>query len=215
MWRFERKITLFAERKEFTEDTMTIVLKDDSDGNTRQIWAQEQASSCAIASIWMARNQAKQQTINESEWHLAWTLYQRVVQGMVLVPEPPAGQTFNPGSYGNDQNSFGNMFANAGTYMRQVSQQLTNEGYHVTASNLRVIDPTILSETKPAIILLGWYWGGARHGGHFVVAVNKVSSGQIVYLDPWGGELYERGVGPDYRGTGRFESIIYLTAPDP
>jgi hypothetical protein len=44
---------------------MTVALSQDSAGNTYQIWAQEQPDSCAIASMWMARCQAKQQTFVE------------------------------------------------------------------------------------------------------------------------------------------------------
>jgi hypothetical protein len=191
---------------------LSIVLKDDSDGTTRQIWAQEQNATCAIASIWMARSQAKQMTFAESEWHLAWTLYERVVRGLPETPAPP-GVSFNPGSYGNDQNSFGDMFANFGTYMSQVQQQLINDGFTVTPGS-RTIDTTKLSETSPAIVLLGWYNNAnQRVGGHFIVAAGVLKSGKIIYLDPWGGQLNESGVGPNYQTTGRFEQIIYVTAP--
>jgi hypothetical protein len=46
---------------------MPIFMRVDSDGSMHQVWAQEQANSCAVASIWMARNQALQMTVNQDE----------------------------------------------------------------------------------------------------------------------------------------------------
>ncbi len=58
-----------------------------------------------------------------------------------------------------------------------------------------------LSDTTPAIVLLGWYDArNKRNGGHFIVASRVVSSGRVVFLDPWQGQLKELGVGPAYPG---------------
>ena len=46
---------------------MTIVSRTDSTGLEHQIRAQRKANSCAVAAIWMARNQARQMSIGESE----------------------------------------------------------------------------------------------------------------------------------------------------
>ncbi|MCW9013782.1 MAG: hypothetical protein OQL06_08370 [Gammaproteobacteria bacterium] len=201
---------------------MTIHFRNDSDGNVHQIWAQRQMSSCAIASIWMARNQARQMTVDESEWGLAWRIYHQVVQNIPLSPPPSAPMTFAPSSRpeDNNQTTMGNMFANAGTYMNQVAQALTNDGLRVTHNTGwsigRTVDPARLSDTTPAIILLGWYPTVVarpnRAGGHFIVASRQASSGNIVYLDPWGGVLSEINTGPVYQVTGRFEHIIYISA---
>src|SRR5437763_68049 len=107
---------------------MGIVLIPDSDQYMHQIWAQEQANSCAVASIWMARGQARQMSFAQEEWALAWQIYGQVVQGMQLVTTPPAPRSFNPAAYQANQNTFGNMFARFGTYMDQVAQAMTNEG---------------------------------------------------------------------------------------
>ena len=64
---------------------MTIVFRQDSKRNTYQIWAQEQPASCAVASIWMARSQARQMTFAEGEWDLAWRIYQHTVVGLPLA----------------------------------------------------------------------------------------------------------------------------------
>lgn len=193
---------------------MPVSLMNDSDGYIYQVWAQEQASSCAVASIWMARGQARQMTINQDEWHLAWAIYSRVVQHMLLVPEPPAGQTFDPASHPADQNTFGDMFASAGTYMDQVAQAMSNEGLTTSKTAFSpgiTVSPSKLADATPAIVLLGWYSGGNRNGGHFIVASRVNSSGQIVYLDPWQGRLRERGPGPAYVGTGIFEQVLYVS----
>jgi len=195
---------------------MTINYRNDSDGVTHQVWAQRQAASCAVASIWMARNQAKQMTFAEAEWALAWRLYHQVVQGALLVPEAPAPMSFAPGAHQNNQSTFGNMFSQHGTFMDQVAKALTNDGLTVTfktsfAPGTRVT-ASRLSDTTPAIVLLGWYSGSTRNGGHFIVASRAATDGKIVYLDPWGGVLRELGTGPQYQGTGRFEQVVYISA---
>lgn len=195
---------------------MSIIMRSDSDGYVHQVWAQEQANSCAVASIWMARNQARQMTINESEWQLAWRMYEQVVRGMVLVPAPPAPMSLNPAAFRPNQSTFQNMFASAGTYMDQVARALVNDGLRVTLKTPfragTVVDVRRLSETTPAILLLGWYTGNTRHGGHFIVASRVSRRGLVVYLDPWQGQLRELGPGPGYPGGGSFEQLVYLSA---
>ncbi len=195
---------------------MGIFLRTDSDNVTHQVWAQEQASSCAVASIWMARTIAKQMTFNESEWALAWRMYGQVVQGMFLVSEPPPPMSLHPGAHQNDQDTFGNMFSRQGTFMRQVAATLRTDGLTITQqtgfSPGTAVVPGWLSDTRPAIILLGWYDGDRRRGGHFIVAARVTLSGRVVYLDPARGQLREMGVGPQYQATGRFEQVIYISA---
>jgi len=195
---------------------MSIIYRDDSDGVTHQVWAQQQANSCAVASIWMARNQAFQMTFDEGEWALAWRVYGQVVQGGNFVPQAPAPMTLDPRAHASNQGTFQNMFASAGTFMGQVAQALRNDGVkikHLTGfSPGTAVDASKLSDTDPAIVLLGWYNGNTRNGGHFIVASRRAQSGQIVYLDPWQGQLRELGIGPQYQSTGRFEQILYLSA---
>lgn len=195
---------------------MTIHYRTDSDNVIHQVWAQRQASSCAIASIWMARNQAKQMTVNESEWALAWRMYHQVVRSMDFVPEAPAPMSFDQSAYQNNQNTFGNMFAQAGTFMGQVVEALKLDELKVTSQTTfspgTKVVASKLSDTTPAIVLLGWYNQGQRNGGHFIVASRKTRAGNIVYLDPWGGVLRELGAGPQYQATGRFEQVVYISA---
>ena len=202
---------------------MTVALSQDSAGNTYQIWAQEQPDSCAIASMWMARCQAKQQTFVEEEWELAWRMYQRVVQGVppgFLKPAPaPVCIDPNSPSLFNDQTTFYNMFGMAGTFAAQVVQALRNDGLkatHVVGSgNFQSLNLAKVSDSTPAVVLLGWYYmvNGAlqRNGGHFVVAVNVLGN-RIVYLDPWGGVLNEFGNNTRYDTNGYIEEIIYVSA---
>ncbi len=190
---------------------MAIVYKDDSDRFTHQIWAQEQAASCAVASIWMARNLARQMTFAEDEWSLAWNIYSQVVQQMPLMPAPGA-VCFDPRAYRNDQNSMGDMFSRFGTYMSQVAQKLNNDGLKTSVTSGPTVIKSRLADDKPAIVLLGWYNGTTRNGGHFIVASRVTRAGTIVYLDPWEGKLVEMGAGPNYQQTGRFEQICYISA---
>jgi len=195
---------------------MSINYRNDSDGVTHQVWAQQQANSCAVASIWMARNQAFQMTFAEDEWALAWRVYGQVVQGMDFVPQAPAPMSLDPRAHQGNQNTFQNMFARFGTFMGQVALAIKNDGLkvnHLTNfSPGRTVDASRLSDTNPAIVLLGWYNGSNRNGGHFIVASRRTRAGQIVYLDPWEGQLREMGAGPQYQSTGRFEQILYLSA---
>jgi hypothetical protein len=67
-----------------------------------------------------------------------------------------------------------------------------------------------LSDTTPAIVLLGWYGGTTtRSGGHFIVASRVTTGGKVVFLNPWQGQLHELGPVP---GGGLFEQIAYLSA---
>jgi len=187
----------------------------DSDGYAYQIWAQEQANSCAVASIWMARGQARQMSFAQEEWALAWQIYGRVVQGMQLVAAPPPPMSLNPRAFPSNQNTFGNMFASFGTYMDQVAQAMTNEGLTTSKTAFQPgtsVIPSKLADNKPAIVLLGWYNGTTRNGGHFIVASRCNSNGQVVYLDPWEGKLRELGAGPSYPGGGRCEQVLYVSA---
>lgn len=191
---------------------MTILLRTDGDNYAHQIWAQEQAASCAVASIWMARNQARQQSVNETEWDVAWSIYKEIVAPLSMASAPePAPRSFNPSSFQNNQITMGNMFSNFGTFMAQVAAKLRLDGLKVSVSASPTVDKTKLSDTTPAIVLLGWYNGGKRNGGHFIVASRVNRAGQVVYLDPWGGKLVEMGTGPGYQATGRFEQIAYVS----
>lgn len=199
---------------------MTIFFRNDSDNITHQVWAQEQPDSCAIASIWMARNQAKQMTFKESEWALAWRTYHTVIRNQNIYPAPPPPMSLDPIAFQHDgvsnQGSFGDTFARDGSYMPQVSQALRNDGLRIKHATKwspgATVSPAFLSNTSPAIVLLGWYRGKQRHGGHFIVASRKTRSGRIVYLDPWHGQLRELGVGPAYQQSGKFEQIIYISS---
>jgi hypothetical protein len=194
-----------------------IVLRNDSDQYAHQVWAQQQANSCAVASIWMARNQALQMTVNEGEWALAWRIYGQVVQGIpgALLPAPPPPMSLNPASHPSNQNTFQNMFASFGTFMDQVAAALTKDGLRVTHKTAfspgTAVDTRRLSDTTPAIVLLGWYNGTVRNGGHFIVASRVTRSRKVVYLDPWQGQLKELGSGPAYPGGGRFEQVVYIS----
>lgn len=197
---------------------MSVILRTDSDRYVHQLWPQQQAASCAVASMWMARNQAKRMTFLEDEWALAWRMFHQVVQGMTLFPTPPAPapQSLSPAAHQNNQRTFGNMFSIAGTFMDQLARAFVTDGLKVTHKTSfapgNVVTASWLSDSTPAVVLLGWYNGNRRNGGHFIVASRVTRSGKIVYLDPWGGQLTEMGPGPGYQASGRFEQIIYISA---
>lgn len=100
--------------------------------------------------------------------------------------------------------------------MGQVVQALQNDGLRVNHNTGfgpgKKVNPNWLGTASPAIILLGWYNGTTRAGGHFIVATRVASNGRIVYLDPWEGRLRERDAGPSYIGNGIFENIVYISS---
>jgi len=168
---------------------VSIVMCRDSAGHTYQVWAQEQNASCAIASLWMARSQAKQQSFAEEEWELAWRVYQRVVIGMprefAADSAPPPPVCINPAAVGNDQVTFYNMFGNFGTFAPQVVQALRSDGLKATQVT----------------------------GSGFPNTLNSdVIGNNIVYLDPWGGELRELANNGKYLSNGWIEVLIYVSA---
>jgi len=201
-------------------------MRQDSKKNTYQLWAQDQPASCAIASIWMARSQAKQQSFAETEWELAWRIYQHTIVGIPLAfssnnDTPPPPMSINPSGLASNQSTFKNMFGNFGTLAGQVVQALRTDGLKVAYTpNTGPVGITIktakLSQATPAIALLGWYspqpngqW--KRNGGHFIVAADVIAN-QIVFLDPWGGVLNEVANNGRYQATGWIEQTIYLSA---
>jgi hypothetical protein len=203
---------------------VTIVYQTDSKKNIYQVWAQEQANSCAVASIWMARCQARQMTFAEDEWELAWRLYQHAVVGlpwaMTSSASAPTGPvSIDPSAYTANQSSFYNMFGSFGTFAAQVAKVLRSNGLKVThvpsSGTAQSLNTAKLSQRSPAIVLLGWYQTqngqNVRTGGHFVVAADHIGN-RIVYLDPWGGQLYEFANNARYKANGLIEEVIYLTA---
>jgi hypothetical protein len=198
-------------------------MRQDSANHVYQVWGQEQPASCAIASIWMARSQAKQQSFAEEEWELAWRIYQRVINGIspLLVPDspPPPPVCINANAVGNDQSTFYNTFGNAGTFATQVVQALRSDGLKATHEPRSGFPHTVksvkLSQTTPAIVLLGWYSnsGGtwSRNGGHFIVAADVVGN-QIVFLDPWDAQLRELPNDGHYQASGWIEEVVYVSA---
>jgi hypothetical protein len=194
---------------------MTVSLADDSDGNTYQLWAQRQANSCGVASIWMARGIARQQSINEDEWELANRMYYAAIAGMMPEggpPPPGAPMTLNPAAYQSNQSTMENTFASFGVYGSQVASMLRQEGFSVRHMSARSVLGDWLTPTRPAIVLVGWYpqSRSQRQGGHFIVAVRQLRDGKIVYLDPWGGVLREVRNNGRYPQTGIVEEAIYF-----
>ena len=205
---------------------MTIVLRQDSKKNTYQLWAQDQPASCAIASIWMARSQVKQQTFAETEWELAWRVYQHTVVGIPLAlssssSTPPAPVSINPSAVSNNQSTFYNMFGSFGTFAPQVAKAVLSDGMKASfvpnpGNPGLTLNVAKLSQTTPAIVMLGWYSQQAngqwqRNGGHFIVAADVIAN-RIVFLDPWGGVLNEVANNGKYQATGWIEEAIYLSA---
>lgn len=195
-----------------------INLAQDSDGNTFEIWKQDQNASCGVASTWMARGLVRQSSFAEEEWSLALRMYRNAVSHSLapLGVATPGPMTFNPGSFTNDQRSLGSTLSNFGFFAGQLAEAIRAEGihcHHVAAMPgiTRSIETDRLGERKPAIALIQWVGGG----GHFVVAARQASTGDIVFLDPWSGDINEQPNDGTYFSTyssqGAFREVLYLS----
>lgn len=192
-----------------------IVYRDDSDGQTHQVWQQNQLNSCGVACVWMARGAARRMSFVEGEWGLAQRVYRSAV-GNALAPlgaNADGPMTFDPGQHTNDQNTMANAVARYGFFAAQLATALRGESLkarHVPLNgNRRSFETNLPGDGKPAIALV--YWNGG--GGHFICAVRRSTSGRIVVLDPWDGQLREIGntgfYNPGYN-SGQIGEIIYV-----
>ncbi len=203
---------------------MTVHLQTDSAGNTYGVWAQRQAMSCAIASMWMAMNQVRQSTSVEGEWDLAQRTFQHAVQGIAWAATDPgangAPRTINPGAAGQTGSTSDAMFGVQGTGPAVWRSALAANGISVVTTQANGNWPHRLNMTRlgartPALVGVGWWsqTGGTwqRNSGHVIVAAGTVG-GAIVYLDPAGGVLRELPNSGRYGTTGWVEVVLYLSA---
>jgi hypothetical protein len=197
-----------------------INIERDSHGRTYQIWKQDQASSCGVASIWMARGIARQTSFAEEEWDLAQRVYSgAVASALGAVQRPSSGpMTLNPAAFSPEnpnQSSMGHTFTNFGLFMGQVATALRNEGLRAESTSLRGNPPRIddhkISLTTPAIVLVSW----DGTGGHFV-AVGRCTRHQVSFLDPWDGRVNEQPNNGEYTARygdhGTIVAIVYVSA---
>lgn len=196
---------------------MTIHHRTDSDGVEHQIWAQQQANSCGIASLWMLRCLASGQTISDSEWSMARSMFENVLLGTNLAPIP-GPMTFTVTGDRSHQNiaTMANAFGEGGLMTKHVIRKLISLG-HTVISTARdtghlTVDATKLSPTTPALVRVGWYSAsGQRQGSHLIVAARKATNGTIVFLDPWEGRLRQKQNNGTYAGVGQIEEVIYIS----
>ena len=194
-----------------------IRLERDTHGRTYQIWQQQQANSCGVASVWMARGIARQASFAEEEWDLAIRMYQGAVASALgpISASRSGPVSFDPRAYPRNQDTMANTFASFGLYSRQVAAGLRQEGLRVELTALSGNPPRIsqdkIAYNKPAIVLVLWTGGG----GHFVV-VGRCTHTEVSFLDPWNGRVNQQRNDGNYRaqygGEGRIAEIIYISA---
>lgn len=190
-------------------------------GRVYQIWKQQQACSCGVASAWMARGIARQASFAEEEWDLAARMYTGAVNatlaGAASVPSAP--QSIDPRAFANVpqnqiQGTFSSNFSRGGLTGTQLVHALRSEGlqaelYSNNGAPCSVIHSKI-AYNKPAISFVSWQGGGA----HFIV-VGRCTSNHVTFLDPWTGHIREQPNDGRYRGgynTGTILLNIYVSA---
>lgn len=194
-----------------------ISLETDSHGRSYQIWKQNQANSCGVASTWMARGIAKQMSFREDEWDLAQRVYRNAVNSALapLGVSAAGPMSLNPAAFPQNQSSMASTLANFGFYGAQLAQAIRAEGLTVehvgwTGQPHRIVHSKI-AINKPAIALVAWNGGG----GHFVVA-GRCTAGAVSFLDPWDGRVNEEPNDGRYRARygsrGFIGEVLYISA---
>lgn len=195
-----------------------VTIERDSHGRTYQIWQQNQANSCGVACVWMARGIARKMSFAEDEWDLAQRMYRSAVNN-ALAPmgvSTAGPMTLNPASFPNSQQSMASTIANFGFFARQLATAIRAEGLRAEHVGLnatrtaRTIVANKIALNKPAIALVYWNNGG----GHFVV-VGRCTNSAVSYLDPWVGRVNEQRNDGEYLASynrGRVGEIIYISA---
>jgi hypothetical protein len=198
-----------------------INIERDSHGRTYQIWKQDQANSCGVASIWMARGIARQASFAEEEWALAQRVYSgAVATALAAVQRPgqnpsPAPMSLDPRAFARNQLTMQNTFASTGMLVSQVARGLRNEGLQAEVAGIGGATPHIaphkISLTKPAIVLVSW----SGTGGHFIV-VGRCTSREVSFLDPWDGRVNQQpndgAYVSNYGSSGAIVAAIYVSA---
>ena len=197
-----------------------INIEQDSHGRTYQIWKQDQANSCGVASIWMARGIARRASFAEEEWALAVRVYSGAVASALSHVAPPSSgpMSLNPAAFNPanpNQNTMQHTFANFGLFGAQVAAGLRNEGLRVEHcgldGNSDRINSHKISISSPAIVLIKW----DGPGGHFVV-VGRCTTHEVSFLDPWDGRVNQQRNNSKYTAKygnhGSIVEIIYVSA---
>lgn len=205
-----------------------ITIETGAGGRTYQIWKQQQASSCGVASCWMARGRARQMSFAETEWQLAVRIFQGAVNtSLVAARTVPGGpMTVDPRAYPNATeqqitSDFSTLVSVGGLTDSELGRALRNEGLRTEtlATNNRnnpckVVHDKIAID-RPAISHVVWdTTGNAPGGGHFVV-VGRCTRNHVTFLDPWTGRLTENPNNGRFRGgsgTGTIVANIYVRA---
>lgn len=193
-------------------------------GRVYQIWKQQQASSCGVASCWMARGIARQMSFAEEEWDLAVRMFMGAVNSSLSAANsiPGGPMTVDPSAYPNATEAqitsdFSTLISVGGLTDSELSRALRNEGLQAQRfSNggqpCRVIHNKI-AYNKPAISHIVWdSVGNAPGGGHFVV-VGRCTRRHVTFLDPWTGHVVEQtnnGRFSGQSGTGTVVANIYV-----
>jgi hypothetical protein len=141
----------------------------------------------------MARSLVRQMSFSEEEWTLAQRLYRNAV-GIALAPLGVAAagpMTLDPRAFRRDQSSMGKYHLDFGFFAAQLARAIRLESISVEhegfIGNVRTIRPNMVGDRKAAIALVYWQGGG----GHFVVVARQNSRGELVFLDPWDGQVRE------------------------
>gem|GEM_PF-2651021 len=195
-------------------------------GRVYQIWKQQQASSCGVASCWMARGIARQMSFAENEWDLAVRMFSGAVNSSLAAANsiPGGPMTVDARGYPNATEAqitsdFSTLISVGGLTDSELGRALQNEGLTAqTRSNggqpCRIIHDRIAVD-KPAISHIVWpSVANAPGGGHYVV-VGRCTRRHVTFLDPWTGHVMENPNNGRFRGgsgNGTIVANIYVSA---
>lgn len=203
-----------------------ISIETGAGGRVYQIWKQQQASSCGVASCWMARGIARQVSFAEDEWPLAVRIFLGAVTSSLAGTRsvPSAPMTIDPRVYPNATeiqitNDFSTLVSVGGLADGEMVSALRNEGLRAemrsnNGQRCRVIHDKI-AINKPAISHIVWDSVGNAPGiGHYVV-VGRCTRNHVTFLDPWTGHVVENPNNGRFQGgsgNGTIVANIYVSA---
>ncbi|MEP0191017.1 MAG: hypothetical protein ABJP70_10365 [Erythrobacter sp.] len=205
-----------------------ISIETGAGGRTYQIWKQQQASSCGVASCWMARGIARQMSFAETEWQLAVRIFQGAVNTSLAAAQtvPGGPMTVDPRAYPNATeqqitSDFSTLVSVGGLTDSEVGRALRNEGLRTqtlatndTSKPCKVVHNKIAAD-KPAISLVDLEPIGNAPGILHFVVVGRCTRNHVTFLDPWTGRVTENRNNGRFRGgsgTGTIVSNIYVRA---
>src|SRR5215211_3628520 len=146
----------------------TVVTKQDSDGTVYEICEQSLINSCGPASMFMAACIRRSESMGGGE------------DKILEISSRYSGRV--------EQDGPGADLSNIATTMGVLGIRATKIMNGDSTPGATPVDPGMCYKGHPALVLVGWYAGADRTGGHWVVATGLTKDAtKMIFLDSWRG----------------------------